>query len=60
MAAKYDTFKAWMAAVDAAVDAKVGLSASDLADIAYYDLYEDGVSPTSAAKKALAGEGFYA
>lgn len=59
MTGHYETFEAWMAAVDRAVEAKVGLSASDLADIAYRDLYDSEVSPTEAAAEALAGEGWY-
>ena len=47
-------FAIWMAKVDRAVEAKVGLSARDLADCSYYDWFEDGVSPAAAAKMAIA------
>lgn len=50
---KADGFKAWMAKVDAAVAAKCGLSASDLPDVCYRDWYEDGVTPKSAAARAV-------
>lgn len=46
-------FRAWMAKVDAAVAAKTGLSALDLPDCPYYSWYEDGVTPKSAAAKAI-------
>jgi hypothetical protein len=52
------SFDDWMKKVDAAVSAKVGLGASDLADIAYWDLWSDGVSAKSAARIALENEGW--
>ena len=52
------SFESWMDKVDAAVEAIAGLSVYDLADIAFRDLYEDGVSARSVARMALAEEGF--
>lgn len=51
------TFKEWMAAVDAALLAKCGLDHRDLADCAYYDMYEDGVTPKGAANRAIKENG---
>lgn len=48
-----NSFKAWMRAVDRAVQAKVGLSLSDLSDQPYADWYADGVSPKQAAGRAI-------
>lgn len=48
------TFEQWMKKVNAKLVATCGLESSDLADIAYYDLFEDGLSPAEAAKEALA------
>jgi hypothetical protein len=47
------TFEAWRAAVNAAVESQVGLSLDDLADAPLADWFEDGVTPTSAAKRAI-------
>jgi hypothetical protein len=47
------SFSAWMALVDAAISAKIGLSSSDLPDCPFMDWWEDGMSAASAAKKAL-------
>ena len=49
------TFAEWMKEVDAEVWRKVGLSYEDLPDINYRDLYDDGVSPKTAARKAIRG-----
>lgn len=46
-------FKAWMLAVDAAVEARVGLSVHDLEDVAFRDWFDDGVSAKSAAARAI-------
>ncbi len=51
-------FDAWMAKVDAAIGKKCGLSSSDLADIDYLSMFEDGESPSAAAKAALSNEGW--
>lgn len=50
------SFEEWMKAVDAAVQAKVGLSVHDLADCCFRDWYDDKVSPASAAKRAIKAE----
>lgn len=52
------SFEDWMQKVDQAVGAKAGLSVYDLADMPYRDWYDDGMSPASAAKRALDAEGF--
>lgn len=46
-------FPAWMAAVNAAVIEKCGLCAADLPDWPYMPAWERGVSPKSAAAKAV-------
>ena len=47
------TFEKWMAAVDASVSAKVGVSVHDLEDCPFRDWFEDDVSPKSAASRAI-------
>ena len=47
------SFEQWMAAVDAEVQAKIGLSIYDLPDCCYADWHEDGFTPKQAARKAL-------
>ena len=47
------TFKNWMASVDAALDAKCGLSSSDLADCPFHDWFDDEVTPAEAAQMTL-------
>lgn len=51
------TFQQWMRRVDRKVERRVGLSASDLADICYRDLYDAGGSPASAARRAIRASG---
>ena len=46
-------FDIWMAKVNAIISAKYGLSSDDLPDVCYADWYEDEVSPTSAARRAI-------
>ena len=48
------TFKAWMSKVNGIVESNVGLSTDDLPDVGYYDMFEDGLSPSEAAEEALA------
>lgn len=48
-------FDAWMGAVDMAVQAKAGLSVYDLGDCSFMDWYEHGVTPKSAASRAIRG-----
>lgn len=55
---KESSYDAWMADVAAYVMKKSGLTPDDLADIAYRDMYDDGVSPEEASKRALRNEGF--
>jgi hypothetical protein len=47
------TFDAWMAEVDAQVEALAGCSVRDLPDCLYADWYAAGVSPLSAARRAI-------
>ena len=47
------SFDEWMKAADAACEAKAGLSIHDLSDCPFMDWYEDGVSPSSAASRAI-------
>ena len=50
------TFEQWMKQVDEWVGRLCGMSAYDLADICYADLWEDGESPKQAARKAIRNE----
>ena len=56
---KYDAaFAVWMAKVDAKIAAKAfGLGSDDLPDCCYADWFEDGVSPSEAAAKAIKSAG---
>jgi len=47
-------FQVWMAKVDAALERKLGLSSMDLADCCYHDWFDDGLTPSQAARMALA------
>lgn len=51
------SFEEWKRQLDALLRAKYGLESSDLADCAYRDWYERGVSAKSAARKALRENG---
>lgn len=51
-------FADFMRKVDAHVKALAGVSVMDLADFCFRDAFDDGVSPKSAAKAALANDGF--
>ena len=53
-----EKFESWMKAVDTEVTRLSSLSARDLADQPFYDWYERGVTPKSAARKTLKAEGF--
>lgn len=46
------TFEQWKAAVNEAVENRYGMSADDLPDCPYYEWYEDGMKPATAASKA--------
>jgi hypothetical protein len=47
------TFEQWFVKVKAAFSKTYGFDLSDLPDCPFYDWYEDGVTPISAAKRAL-------
>ena len=47
------TFEMYMKAVNRILTDRVMLSSQDLPDIAYYDMYNDGVTPAEAAQEAL-------
>jgi len=42
-----------MSAIDAILVSRLGLSSADLPDVCYADWYDDGVSPRSAAARAV-------
>jgi hypothetical protein len=46
------SFEKWMQLVDAYCQQNYYVSCHDLVDVAYRDMYDDGRSPQSAAKKA--------
>ena len=52
------SFEAWLDKVGAHLRKTVGLSYSDLSDQPYRDWFNDKVSPATAAKRALADNGF--
>lgn len=43
----------WMAKVDAFIARKFGVDSNDLPDWNYLDAFEDGMSPSAAAKAAI-------
>ena len=45
------TYEQWEKAVDTAMYAIGGIGKDDLEDANWHDMYEDGKSPTAAAKK---------
>jgi hypothetical protein len=47
------SFGDWTTELDKAVQAMVGCSLADLPDVCYADWFEDGVSPKSAARRAI-------
>lgn len=51
-------FTEWMVEVNREVTIQTGLSAYDLADRPYRDMYDDGFTPREAAHEALEYEGF--
>jgi hypothetical protein len=51
-------FEQWMSRVDRFLEAICGLGSSDLADVAYYEMYLDGISPRDAALDALDENGY--
>lgn len=50
------TFDQWMQKVDKIIENVCGLSSQDLPDKNYLDFWEDGYTPTQAAKVALNDE----
>lgn len=49
-------FAAWLSKVDAEVERRSGVSVFDLSDYCLRDAFDDGVSPSSAARAALAND----
>jgi len=47
------TFEQWFRKVNIAVEKLCGMSVEDLPDCPYMDWFEDGMTPTSAARKAI-------
>ena len=47
------SFEAWMKAVDSHLLRLVGVESSDMSDVCYADWYEDGMSPSQAARRAM-------
>lgn len=52
------TFSEWMAQIDAMLFRRFGLTSSDLSDVCYHDWYSDGMSCSTAARMALANDGY--
>ena len=48
-----DSFASWMQDVDRAVARLCGLSAADLPDCCYHDMYDDEMTPSQAARAAI-------
>ena len=46
-------FNAWMSKVDAHIANVCGFTSEDLPDCCYADWFEDGITPSRAAKKAI-------
>lgn len=53
---KKTTFAEWMAKVDEWCYRLAGCSASDLCDLCYADMHDNGVSPKAAARRAIRNE----
>ncbi len=51
--AKRKRFEAWMTKVDEALERKTMLTSGDLPDCAYWDWFDDGVTPARAAERAF-------
>lgn len=49
------SFEQWMEQVDQYLIDTLGLDSSHLPDRCYYDMYDDGVSPRTAALDAIKG-----
>ena len=50
------TLKQWMAAVDANISSRFGISVHDLADTTYWDMWNDEMTPEEGADEALAND----
>lgn len=50
---KYRSFEEWLRLVDSHIRNKCGLSHLDLPDWCYRDAYDDGVTPATAAARAI-------
>ena len=48
-----DSFQVWMKKVNAAIEAKCGMTADEIEDTNYSEMWERGVTPKSAAAKAV-------
>lgn len=48
------SFEEWMRAVDAEIERRVHLSASDIDDWRYRDDYDEGLTPKRSAARAIA------
>jgi hypothetical protein len=46
-------FRAWMQKVNHEVELLCGMSSDDLPDVCYRDWFDDGVTPSRAAKRAM-------
>jgi len=53
------TFEQWSRKVDNAVNAICGMSTYDLPDCDYWTWYDEGVSPSTAANRAIKEAGGY-
>jgi len=47
------TFESWMKRVDSALESRVSLTSGELPDWDWYDCYDEGYSPSAAAKNYL-------
>ena len=52
------TFEEWMQKVNRIIEGLVGISADDLADQNYRDMFDMGDTPGEAARTVLENEGF--
>lgn len=50
-------FKVWKQQVNSIIEDTIGLSCDDLEDCCYRDWFDDGVSPKTAAKRAIQNSG---
>lgn len=48
-----NSFEDWMREVDQTLARELGMISDDLIDVCYRDWYDDGKTPTQAAKKAI-------